>query len=304
MAILATASIVTVNNKAKNLAAMKNAVEEAAKHEAKLIVFPELCLQGLTPSMMVVDQEHAHYQHDHAELVPNGDSTQEFVKLAKQHDMYICWSMTEQSEKDLAILYNTAVLVGPEGYIGKYRKVHNPLTERLYFFPGDEYPVFNTKIGKIGLMTCYDLAFPEVARALTLRGAEIILAPTGWPVIRKDENDEQLFMYDVFSFARASENMVVLITSTVAGEYNGVYGAGHSRIIGPMPHQIFAETGFEEGIAFADVDAKKEILNAKLDAMFMSNLLKDRRPDTYEALTKVSENNFVFGKDTFLEDGE
>lgn len=304
MPIIATASIFTENDKKKNLETFTKYIKEAAANNADVIVFPELALQGLTPSMLVVDPENKQYQHINAEVVPEGESTQYLLDLAKQYDMYICWGMTEQDRDRNDVLYNSAVLVGPEGYVGTYRKVHNPLTERLYVFPGNDYPVFDTKLGKIGLMVCFDIAFPEVARCLALNGAEMILCPTGWPAPTGKEDDDQLFLYNVYSSARAIENCVYLVTSTLSGEYNGCICAGHSRITGPMPQEVLAETSFEEGLAIAEVDIQKGLAFARLNAMMTSNLMKDRRPDTYGAITKATKYNCVFGNDPEYNKGE
>ncbi len=101
--------------------------------------------------------------------------------------------MAEQDSENWDMLYNTLVLVGPDGYIGKYRKVHLPLTERIMMYPGDgDYPVFETRFGKVGLMICFDKAYPEVARSLALKGAEILLCPTAWPPYRAERGGRRL----------------------------------------------------------------------------------------------------------------
>ena len=111
-------------------------IEKAAQQKADLIVFPELSLQGFPPSMLEVDPDHALYQHREAELVPEGPTTQLLIQKAKEHNMYIAWGMTERDHDKFDALYNSLVLVGPEGYLDTYRKIHNPMTERLYYFPG------------------------------------------------------------------------------------------------------------------------------------------------------------------------
>ena len=182
-------------------------------------------------------------------------------------------------------MYNTCVLVGPEGFVGKYRKVHQALAERLYLYAGNgDYPVFDTRLGKIGLSVCFDKAFPEVARILAIKGAEIIVAPTAWRAETRDENDNDFQLSKVFALARAMENMVFYVEATQGGQMR----SGHSRVVGPNPNQVFAETGYDEEMAIADVDIKGEILKARLSGMAGSDLLKDRRPGTYGVLV---ENN-------------
>jgi predicted amidohydrolase len=119
--------------------------------------------------------------------------------LAKTHDLHIVVGLVERVEH---LVYNTAVLIGPDGnLIGKYRKVCLPREEVVWgVTPGDEYPVFSTRLGKVGLMICWDVHFPEVARNLSYRGAEIIALPIwgGNPLLAS---------------ARAVENQVFLVTS-------------------------------------------------------------------------------------------
>ncbi len=260
----------------------------------ELIVFPELSLQGFPPSMLEVDPGHALYQYKEAECVPEGPTTRLLMEKAKEHDMYICWGMTERDAERFDVLYNSAVLVGPEGFVGCYRKVHNPMTERLYYFPGNEYKVFDTKIGKIGIMICFDKAFPEAARSLAVKGAEIIICPTAWPLNERSEDDDQLKLYNIFDYARTFENLVFFVGSDHCGEYEKEICAGHSRIIGPVGgYDLRATTGFDEGMAVADVDVQGDILKARCTAMGLENLIKDRRPDTYTELTKVTKYNFM-----------
>lgn len=137
--------------------------------------------------------------HETAEAVP-GPTTEYFGSLAKEHRLHIVVSLYEIEKR---VVYNTAVLLGPDGkLIGKYRKVCLPHSEvEAGVTPGEEYPVFDTKIGKIGMMICYDGFFPEVARELSNRGAEII----AWPVWGCNP---------LLAQARACENHVYVVSST------------------------------------------------------------------------------------------
>jgi len=136
---------------------------------------------------------------DVAEPIP-GPSTEYFGGLAKEHGLYIVAGLTERAGH---LIYNTAVLMGPGGeLVGKYRKVCLPREEIARgITPGDEYPVFATRFGKVGMMICWDVFFPEVARRLSNRGAEIIAMPIwgGHPALAR---------------ARAIENQIYLVTST------------------------------------------------------------------------------------------
>jgi predicted amidohydrolase len=164
-------------------------VADAAKQRADLVVLPEtLTYYGLGKSYA-----------DCAEPVP-GPSTEYFGTLAREHKLYIVAGLIE---REAQLIYNVAALIGPDGnFIGKYRKVALPRSEIAGgIMPGSDYPVFDTRFGKLGMMVCYDGFFPEVARELTNRGAEVI----AWPVWGCNP---------LLAGARACENQVYLVSST------------------------------------------------------------------------------------------
>jgi len=133
-----------------------------------------------------------------AEPIP-GPATEYFGRLASEHNLYIVAGLTERV--GIAI-YNTAALVGPEGFVGKYRKVCLPREEiEAGVTPGDAYPVFSTRFGKVGMMVCWDVHFPEVARNLSNHGAEVIAMPIWGANL-------------TLASARAIENQVYLVSST------------------------------------------------------------------------------------------
>lgn len=164
-------------------------IAKAATQQADLVVLPEtLTYYGL-------GKDYA----ECAEPIP-GPSTQYFGRLAKQHDLYIVAGLLERAGH---LVYNVAVLIGPDGdVVGKYRKVCLPRGESEGgIAPGKEYPVFETRFGKVGMMVCYDGFFPEVARELTKNGAEVI----AWPVWGCNP---------LLAKARATENHIYLVSST------------------------------------------------------------------------------------------
>jgi predicted amidohydrolase len=164
-------------------------VAEAARQQANLVVLGET-----VPYVNVKKKP-----HETAEAVP-GPTTEYFGQLAKLHDLHIVLSLYERDEH---LVYNTAVLVGPDGkLIGKYRKIclpHGEVEDGVA--PGRDYPVFDTEFGKVGMMVCYDGFFPEVARELANRGAEVI----AWPVWGCNPR---------LATARACENHVYVVSST------------------------------------------------------------------------------------------
>lgn len=164
-------------------------IAQAAEQKADLVVLGEtLTYVGLGKPFA-----------DVAEPVP-GPSTAYFAALAKKHNLYLVVGLVE---RDGHLLYNVAVLIGPDGrVIGKYRKVCLPRSEvEGGLAPGQDYPVFQTRFGKVGMMVCYDGFFPEVARELSNRGAEVI----AWPVWGCNP---------LLASARACENHVYLVSST------------------------------------------------------------------------------------------
>lgn len=164
-------------------------IAEAANQRADLVCLPESLTCYRAGRSMA----------DCAEVIP-GPSTKYFGNLANQHNLYIVAGLTE---RDGEAVYNTAVLLGPDGkLVGKYRKVCLPREEiEAGLTPGSEYPVFDTRFGKLGIMICWDVQFPEVARKLCDGGAEIIAMPIagGNPIL---------------AAARAIENQVFLVSST------------------------------------------------------------------------------------------
>lgn len=163
-------------------------IAEAARQQADLVVLPEALTLGGGASYF-----------DVSEPIP-GPSTKFFGELAKQHGLYLVPGLIERTGH---LIYNVAVLIGPDGEIvGKYRKVCLPRGEiEGGLTPGHEYPVFDTRFGKVGLMVCYDGFFPEVARELSNRGAEVIAFPV-------------MGCNPLLAAARASENHVFVVSST------------------------------------------------------------------------------------------
>lgn len=185
-------------------------LEKAAQETADLVVLGETVPSAGVPGA----------PHELAESIP-GPSTDYFCGLAKQYSLHLVFSLYE---RDGRVVYNTAVLIDQEGKIvGKYRKICLPHAEVASgIMPGNEYPVFETKLGKIGMMVCYDGFFPEVARELTNRGAEVI----AWPVWGCDP---------LLAQSRANENRVHIVSSTfMDAKSNWMLSAVYDRDGSPL----------------------------------------------------------------------
>jgi len=175
---------------AENCREFEPLIAEAARQRADLVVLGE--------TITLVGPRRPKYE-EIAEPIP-GPSTEYFGSLAKGHDLHLVVGLYERDEH---LIYNVAVLLGPQGTVlGKYRKVCLPRNEAAAgITPGEDYPVFDTRFGKVGMMVCYDGFFPEVARELTNHGAEVI----AWPVWGCNPE---------LASARASENHVYIVSST------------------------------------------------------------------------------------------
>jgi len=210
---------------------------------------------------------------DLAEPIP-GPVSEALAEVAKRNKIWVVAGLTEL---DGEIVYNTAVLLDRSGEIvGKYRKVHLPREEWTKGVrPGNEYPVFETDFGKVAIQICYDWFFPEAAEIFALQGAEIIFAPT-WGNTLPDKDDcvdgESTFR------VRARDNGVYMVPS--------VYD-GNSLVIDPMG-RILASNEGKEGVFWAEIDLNKREL---LDWVghWRSIGPRHRMPQTYEALTKISQ---------------
>ncbi|MCX5899518.1 MAG: hydratase, partial [Proteobacteria bacterium] len=151
-----------IGDKDYNMAETLKIIDKAGKMGAKLMVLPELCNTGY----IFNSREEAFAL---SEEVPEGPCTEEWIKKAKEYNAYICAGITEREGNNL---YNSVVVVGPDGYIGTYRKMHLWNEEKLWFEPGNlGFPVFDLPFGKIGCRICYDVWFPETTRILAAQGA-------------------------------------------------------------------------------------------------------------------------------------
>jgi predicted amidohydrolase len=257
-----------IGDKTYNMGKMAEYAKLSKKKRASLLIFPELALTGYTTRDLV---------YDLAEEIP-GPATEKIEKIAQNENLYLIFGMPERSSKGDAILFNTAVIVGPEGYIGKYRKwylpTHSVFEEKRYFRLGYRTPVFETDIGKLGMMICYDIFFPEIARVLRLQGARFIICISASPATRKT-------YFETLTTARAIENTCYLAYVNLVGIENGLQFWGGSRLISPTGYIISRSDYNKEAITFGDIDYE----SLKPIEAFVPTI-RDLRPELYSSIEK------------------
>jgi predicted amidohydrolase len=259
-------------------------MEEAAASGAKLVVFPEISLQGYPPDLTRVYPERIKAAFDNAEQVPDGPHVLAIAARAQELGIYVIYGLNELGTSP-GVIYNTMVLTGPDGFVGSYRKVHVGITEQLTWRRGNDWPVFDTEIGRIGMLICYDKMWPESTRELMLRGADILVMSTAWPMVFGEQDPETNLwaeLYRLYDRARAAENSRWFVSSNFAGDLGGARFIGLSQIVDPCGRVVATTGPLTPGMAIADVDIAEGI--AQANATFMgARLVRDRRPDTYLA---------------------
>lgn len=201
-------------NKESNLKYMEKVIKVS---EADLIIFPELFLTGY---------ECGNFSKLAEPL--NGSAVTRIAKIARNKNCYVIFGMPEQAGKSN---YNSCVLVAPNGKVKSYRKIHLPhfwkFREKSYFSEGKKPVIVNTKFGKIALMICYDLFFPELAKFYALKGANILICISAAPI-------ESKRYFQILTQARALENTSFLVYANLVGKEKEFNFWGGSRIINPF----------------------------------------------------------------------
>jgi len=282
---IATVNMNVVHDKSVNLRKIEAFIEEAVAKGARLIVFPEQALQGCVWSLSHELTRAEWLSHrEAAEPIP-GPSAHWFAERAARHNVVVIFGMTERRMVGgRETLYNACPVVGPQGLIGVFRKVHLVGDEVHLFRPGDSWPVFDTPVGKLGVLICYDSEFPEAARSLALGGAQILVMPTAWAMTGDGEPDDRGGeLYDLLTRARSQENQTWLVAADQVGpcDVGNMRFYGHSRIVAPTGW-VVAEVALEEGQAIATIDVMSGLRDGMLRTLPPGlDYLKDRRPDTY-----------------------
>jgi predicted amidohydrolase len=248
---------------------LDKALSMIEKADADLIVLPELFN---TSYLFVSIQEVVAV----AEEIPAGETTRALCAIARKKKINIVAGIIEKFKNDL---YNSAVLISPAGYVGAYRKTHLFNEENLWFKPGNTgFNVFDLGICKIGIMICFDWLFPESARILALKGADIICHPANlvWP-----------YCQDAM-ITRCLENKIYAVTANRTGceERSGkkLSYTGKSQITSPDAKILYRAGDKDDEIGIVDIDVQKA-RNKRITEH--NNIFDDRRTEYYQDLVKT-----------------
>jgi 5-aminopentanamidase len=262
---------VALADKQHNLAALARHVEAAAASGAHLVVFPECALTGYCFDSL---EEALPW----AEPIP-GPSTTQMAGICQQHQCHVVFGMLETEGNRL---FNAAVLVGPQGVAGGYRKIHLPyLGVDRFTQRGDRpFAVHSAGPARVGMNICYDGAFPESSRVMSLLGADLVVLPTNWPPGAE-------CTAACITNARALENHIYYMAVNRVGEERGFRFIGGSRICDPTGRTLAAAEHDREEVLYADLDLElprnKHIIRVPNKHEIWR--FADRRPEMYGEIT-------------------
>ncbi|WP_156756404.1 carbon-nitrogen hydrolase family protein [Actinokineospora pegani] len=255
-----------------DFARVERITAEARADGVRLLAFPEAALGGYLLSLDgTADSPPA--------LAQDGPEIARLAALAG--DMVVTAGYCEVAD---GVLYNSVVCVNGDGVLGNHRKVHQPLNEDANYGAGGGFAAFDTPVGRLGMMICYDKAFPESARALALDGAEVIVCVSAWPGSATNPDpdltkDRWKRRFDLFDRARALENQVVWLSANQSGTFGALRFVASAKVVDPGG-EVLADTGVGAGLAVAEVDVAAALESARR-AM---GHLRDRRPEAYPVL--------------------
>jgi predicted amidohydrolase len=257
----------------QTLAKIEANVTEAASQGIDILAFGEESLSGTTGCDVCRIEGHACELHlELAQTVP-GPATDHVAELAREHDMYVLFGLSERDAAEPTTLYNSVAVIGPDGLIGTYHKIHLGtvpwVTEGIAFTPGNSLPVFPTRFGPIGVQICYDFWFnPELTRILALKGARLVV---NCCATFKGEGKRDYVVNTTRT--RAQENLIYTASANLlggpgdqdfsAGHLDDARAndyLGHSTIAGPaFPRfqETYAEAGDSEEIVSATLNFEK-----------------------------------------------
>jgi predicted amidohydrolase len=259
-----------IGDKKANLTTIQNSIN---KTKADLYIFGELFITGYR-----CKDEFRNL----AEL-PNGPSIQILKKITKEKQCYIITGMPLKNTAVKGLIHNGAVLVHPNGKIDTYHKwfmpTFGPFEEKIFFDEGEELPVYTTKFGTIGLLICYDIFFPEVSKALSLQGADILIYISATPSTTRK-------YFETLIPARAVENTVFVTYVNLAGTQEDLVMWGGSKIYDPLGNLLVQAPYFKESIITYDIDLA-QVQTARANRP----VIRDIRPEIYQDLYQFARHH-------------
>jgi predicted amidohydrolase len=260
-------------------------IGEAREAGVRLLALPEACLGGYLLSL----GDDAELDAGPPALAVDGPEIRRLAALAGEMTVIAGYCEgADDGPGGTGVRYNSVVCVTGDGVIGNHRKVHQPLSEDASYSAGDRFHAFDTPVGRLGMMICYDKAFPESARALALDGAQIGVCVSAWPGARTAPaadlaEDRWKRRFDLFDRARALENQLVWVSANQAGTFGSLRFVGSAKVVDPGG-EIVADTGVTAGMAIAELDVVQALETARRSMAH----LRDRRPETYAPAGAVS----------------
>lgn len=256
-----------IGKKEKNISTMKSYIKQS---NADLIVFGEMTLTGYP------------CKDDLRTLAEplTGPAISQLKKIAKQHKKHLVFGMPLSDENITGLIHNASILIQPDGTVNTYKKwflpTFGPFEEKIFFDEGETLPVFHTKLGSIGLCICYDIYFPEITRALSLQGAEIIICISASPSVTRT-------YFETILPARAIENTTFIVYANIVGNQENLVFWGGSQAYDPLGNLLGKAPYFEETMVTYTLDQSKLSL-----ARANRPVIRDIRPEIYHDLYQYS----------------
>lgn len=264
-----------VADKKANLETMKKHVE---KTKADMYVFGELSICGYH----VKDE-----LRDIAETV-DGPAIKFMKNVAKKNNCYIVFGMPTKDSDIKGLIYNSSVLIHPNGKVDVYNKwflpTVGPFEEKIFFDEGEKLKICDTKFGKIGLIVCYDIFFPELCRAYTLLGADIIICISATPSVTRK-------LFESIIPARAVENTIYFIYVNLVGTQENLVFWGGSQAYDPLSNLLVKAPYFKESVKVIDIDLKQLKYSRAVRPV-----LRDIKSEIYQDLHELSRNHKITSK--------
>jgi predicted amidohydrolase len=210
----------------------------------------------------------------------DGSSIRLLKTIAEKNQCYIVFGLPTCDDNVKGLIYNSAIMIHPTGEVDYYNKwflvSFGPFEEKIFFDEGETLTLCNTKFGKIGLIICYDIFFPELCRAYSMMGAEMVICISASPSVTRK-------YFETIFPARAIENTIFFVYSNVVGTQENLVFWGGSQVYDPLSNQLIKAPYFKESIVTCDIDFE-QIASARANRP----VLRDIRPQIYDDLYEIS----------------